>query len=153
MRRRIAAVGIPRLAAPVLSVIGRRVVVPFPPDRPIRSERDVGKNGIFLDHRHCVGVRLRPGPWGDAEEARLRIDRPKPAVGADPQPRDIIAEGMNFPAFHTRRRYQHGEISFSAGAGERAANIVDFAVRALHADDHHMFGKPTFALAELAGDA
>ena len=105
MRRRIAALRIPWLAAPILSVVGHKIVVTLPPDGAVGAQGDVSEDGIFFHRFDGVGIGVRAGARGDAEEARFRIDRPQAAVSADPQPRDIIADGMNFPARHARRRH------------------------------------------------
>ena len=47
-------------------------------------------------------------PGRDAEEAVLRVDRPQPAVLADPHPGDVVAEGLDLPARDGRLRASRG---------------------------------------------
>src|SRR5262249_56453327 len=88
----------------------------------------------------------------DAETAGLRIDRPKSAVLADAQPRNIIADGVDLPALHAWRRHQHREIGLTTGARKAAAAIGDLASRAFDANNQHMFGEPAFLLSQFAGN-
>ncbi len=69
------------------------------------------------------------------------------------QPRDIIANGVNLPSLHTRRRHEHRQVSFAAGTGKRAANVIDFSVRAFDTDDEHMLCQPALFLTQLARNA
>ena len=92
VRRRMAAFRIPRLAAPILRVVGHRIIVAFPPNRAVIAQRDVSENRVSSSP-FCtrVGVGVRAGSRRHAEKTRFRIDRPEPAIGADAQPRDIVA--------------------------------------------------------------
>src|ERR1043166_1303672 len=123
------AVGSPRLSAPVLGAARRWIIVAFPPNRSVRTQRDVGKNRVMPDGRHGIGIGLGTRTRSNAEKTRFRVDRPEPAIGPHPKPRDIIANGMNFPALHARRRHQHREIGFAAGAWKRAPDVVNLAFR------------------------
>ena len=124
----------------------------FPPDRSVGSQRHVRENSVSRDRPHGVSVGVRTGARRDAETAGFRIDRPKPTVLTDAQPGNIIADGVDLPALHGRRRHQHREIGLAAGARKRAADISDLAIRAFDADDQHMLGEPAFLMAELASD-
>src|SRR6266511_6373773 len=98
--RRVAALRVPWLAAPIHSVAGDGIAMTFPPDGSVRSQRHVGENAVSRDRPHCVAVSVRTGARRDAETAGFRIDRPKPAVRTDAQPGNIIADGVDLPALH-----------------------------------------------------
>src|SRR5262245_36009466 len=100
MRRRVAAFGVPGLAAPIQSVVRHGIIVAFPPDGSVWSQRDVGENGVSCDRLHGVAIGIRTSPRRDAEATGFRIDCPKSAVLADAQPRNIIADGVDLPALH-----------------------------------------------------
>ena len=81
----------------------RRIVVPFPPRRPVRPQRHVGEDRVALDHVERVRVGLAAGARRDAEEAVLGVDGPQPAVVARPQPGDVVADRPRLPARHASR--------------------------------------------------
>src|SRR5690242_5763717 len=149
----MAALRIPRLAAPVLGVGGRRIVMSFPPDCAVRTKSDVSENRVPVKHRKRIRIRMRTGPRSDAEKSRLGIDRPEPSIRTYAQPGNIIADSVDLPALHACGRHQHREVGFSAGAGKCAADVVDLTIWAFDADDQHMLGEPAFLFAELARDS
>src|SRR6267142_224092 len=102
MRRRLTALWTPGFATPVIGVARRRIIVAFPPNRAVGAQSDVGKNRVPFNRRHGVRVGLGAGAGCDAEEAGFRIDRPEPSIRAYAQPGNIVADGMNLPAFHAR---------------------------------------------------
>src|SRR6476659_9621253 len=150
MRRRMAAVGSPRLAAPILRAARCWIIVPFPPHRSIRAQRDVGEDRIMLNRRHGIRIGLGTGTRSNAEKPSFGINRPEPTVGTDPKPRNIIADGMNFPALHARWRHQHGEVGLAARAWKRTTNVMGIAFGVFHAHNQHMLGKPALFLPKLA---
>ena len=152
MRGGTTAFRIPRFAAPVDGIVRHRIIVTFPPHRAILAQRHIGEDGILFHSLHRVRIGVRAGSRRDAKESRLGIDRPESAVIAHTQPGNIIADGMDLPAFHARRRHQHRHVGFAARARKGAANVGDLSVGIFHADDKHMLGEPAFFLPELAGD-
>ena len=76
-------------------------------------------------------------------------------VAIDPHPDDVVADGGDFPAEIAvfLRRNQHGEIGFSARAGEGRGDIGFFALGAGRAHQKHVLGHPFLLLAEKTGDA
>ena len=152
MRSRTAALRIPRFAAPVDGIVGHGVIVTFPPHCAILAQRHIGKYSIPFHGLHRIGIGIRSSSGSNAEETGLGVDRPESAVISHTQPGNIIADGMDLPAFHARRRHQHRHIGLAAGTRKRAAHIGDLAIRTFHADNKHMLGEPTFLLPQLAGD-
>src|SRR5678815_3659794 len=150
MRRRMTAVRSPGLAAPILGAARCWIIVPFPPYGSVRAQRHIGENRVMLDGGHGIGVRLGPRSRSHAEKARFRINRPEPAVRTNPEPCNIVPDGMNFPALHAWWRHQHRKVGFAAGARKCAANVMDLAFGIFHAHDQHMLGEPALFLAELA---
>src|SRR4029077_12242745 len=108
MSCRMAALGIPRFATPVFGGGRRWIIVSLPPNRPIGSQRDVGKDRVFLDGLHRVQISLRSGSRRNAEKSSFWIDSPKSPIGTDAQPGNVVADGVDLPSFHARRRHQHG---------------------------------------------
>src|SRR4029078_10699115 len=92
------ALRIPRLAAPVLGVGGRRIVMSFPPDRAVRTKSHVRKNRVPVKHGKRIRIRVRTGPWSDAEKSCLGIDCPEPSIRTYAQPGNIIADRVDLPA-------------------------------------------------------
>src|SRR5262245_28578845 len=110
--------GSPGMALPIGAFGRRRVGHAFPPDATVRSERYVGEDGVARERGHGVGIGFFGGAGGDAEEARFRIDGAEMSVFVGTNPGDVVADGPNLPAFESLRRNEHGEIGFSASAGE-----------------------------------
>ena len=155
MRAGHAGGGIPRLALPVERVCRRVLIEPFPPDGAVRLENDVREDGIPARRGEGVGVRFLARAGSDAEKAVFGVDGPEPAVRAGAQPGDIVADAPALPALLAprRRRNEHREVGLAAGGRERAADIPDFALGVLHAENEHVLGKPPLFAAQRGGNA
>ncbi len=105
------------------------------------------------NHLHRVQIRFRAGAGRDAEVSVLGIDRPQAAVGTDAHPRDVVADGRNFPSLELGRRRQHREIGLAACARKRGGDVSGLAVGTLQAEDQHVLGEPSFVAAEQARDS
>ena len=147
MRRLLARGWGPRTALPVEGVRRRRVVVTLPPWRPIGAERDVGVDGVLLDHLHGVRIGLAAGPRDHAEEPGLGIDGPEAAVVALAQPGDVVAHRPHFPARLGGGRDEHGEVGLPARAGEGAGDVVRLSLGSAEPEDELVLGEPAFLLA------
>ena len=151
VRRLASAVRRPFLAFPVNRLGGRGHAGIFPPHIAVGRERDVGEDGVLGDGGNGVRVGLDRGSRRDAEETAFRVHRPEPAVLADANPGDVVAEAGNFPAGQGGQH--HREVRLAAGAGERGGDIVFLARRRGEAEDEHVLGQPAFALGDGRGDA
>ena len=113
---------------------------------------------VLLARRgHGVGVGLRAGAGGDAEEAGLGIDGAEPAVGVGLDPGDVVADGPDLPALEAGGRDQHGEVGFAAGGGEGGGDVGLFSCRrrrrGFDAEDEHVLGHPALVAGDVGGDA
>jgi hypothetical protein len=111
---------------------------------PSGGERDVGEDRVLGQRGHRVRVGFDRSAGRDAEESRLGIDRAQTSVRIRPDPRDVIADRPHFPRrlLKRARRDHHGEIGFSAGAGERGGHVGFIALGILDAEDQHVLGHP-----------
>src|ERR1044071_5994551 len=150
MRRRMTAVRSPRFTAPILGTARWWIIVPLPPYGSVRAQRHIGENRVMPDGGHGIGVCLGSRSRSYAEKARFRVNRPEPTVRTNPEPCNIVPDGMNFPALHARWRHQHREVGFAAGARKCAANVMHLAFGIFHAHAQHMLGEPALFLTELA---
>ena len=123
----------------------------FPPHVAIGRFGHVGKNGVFGNRINRVRVAFRTRAGRDAEETSFGIDRVKPSVRAPFHPRDIVADGFDFPARQTGQH--HRQVGFAALTGKRRRDIFLFALRIGDAQYQHMFGEPAVIARHDAGDA
>lgn len=105
--------------------LGRTVVEPLPPRLTVISQRDIGVDGVALDHRQRVRVRLRRFARCHAEIARLGIDDPQLTVGAGAHSADVVADRPDLPSglMVSGRRHQHGEVGLATGAREGSGDV------------------------------
>ncbi len=145
----------PLIALPVGAFGGWCFRHAFPPDAAVRRERDIGKDGVFPQRGHRVGIGLVAGARGDAEEASFRIDRVEPTVRPWLQPGDVIAHGPDFPALllEMLRRDEHGKVRLATGARESRRHVGLFALRILDTQDEHVLRQPTFITSHGGSDA
>ncbi len=153
MGRLVRRAGDPILAAPIDQMIGHAVGHAFPPHVAIVGQRDIGEDGVGVQHRHGVGVGRGPGARRDAEEAGFRIDGAQGAAGIRLDPGDVVADGPDLPALEPLGRHHHGEIGLAAGAGEGGGDVGLLAGRIFDADDQHMLGQPALVARHHRGDA
>ena len=115
----------------------------------------VGENGVALGGLQGVEVGLGVGAGGHAEEAVLRVYRPQPAVGAHPEPGDVVAHAPDLPArlLVALGGDEHGQVGLAAGGGEGGGQIAHLALGVLNAQDEHVLGHPALLLAQIGGDA
>ncbi len=125
----------------------------FPPDAAIGSERSVGEDGVSRKRGHGVGIGFGGGAGSHAEKSGFRIDGAEGAIFVGANPGDVVANGPDFPAFEALWRNEHGEIGFSAGAGEGGGNVSFFALGIFHAEDEHVLGHPAFVARDVGSDA
>ena len=101
--------------------------------------------------RIALGLVCSLVPGRDAEEAVLGVDRPQPAVLADPHPGDVVAERLDLPA--RDGRLEHREVGLAAGARERRGDVLGDALGAGQLEDQHVLGQPALVAGHHAGDA
>ncbi len=118
-------------------------------------EGDVGEEGRVEgpapDRLHHIGVGLHRRPRRDAEVAGLGVDGPEPAVRADVEPGDVVAERPDPVA--GQGRLHHGQVRLAAGAGQGGRDVGDVAAVVLDAHDDHVLGQPSLLVAEVGADA
>ena len=111
------------------------------------------KMTLRLQRLHRVRIRFVRRARRDAEVAGLGIDRVEVAVGARLQPRDVVADRRDLPAFVARRRNQHREVGLAARAGERRGDVRLLARGRRDAEDQHVLGEPALVAAHHRRDA
>ena len=127
----------------------------FPPDGiVIEVAHHIGKDGVFPRGSQRIGIGFFRGAGGDTEEAIFRIHGPEPAVGANPQPGNIVAHAPGLVALDSvaLRRDQHGQIGLAAGGREGGTDIFGLTLGIFNAQNQHVFGEPTFVAAKARGD-
>ena len=124
MRGAAVVVFVPIVALPVDEMIWGWAET-FPPDVAVVGEGYVGEDGVLADGLDGDRVGAHGGAWGDAEEAVFRVDGVEAAIFADVQPGDVVADGLNFPAW--QGWHEHGEVGLAAGAREGGADVLDAA--------------------------
>ena len=72
--------------------------------------------------RIAFGLVWKSVPGRDAEEAVLGVDRVEPAVLADADPGDVVADRLDLPA--RQGRLEHGQVRLAAGRRERRGDVV-----------------------------
>ena len=132
--------GSPVASLPVGQVSRRRIGEALPPHVAVIGERDIGEDAVAAQRRDRVGVRDLAGSGCDAEESRLGIDGVEPAVAAESQPRDIVAEGLDPPAGNGR--LEHGKIGLPAGGGKGRRQVFGVAARRRDLNDEHVLCQP-----------
>ena len=75
------------------------------------------------------------------------------AISVRLDPRDVVADGVNFPAFEAFGRNEHGKIGLAARARKRCRDVGLFAFRILDADDQHVLGHPAFVTRNVRRNA
>ncbi len=98
-----------------------------------------------------LGLVFIEVPGATPKKPALRVDRAEPAVGADVQPGDVVAERPDLVA--GQGRFQHGQVRLAAGGGEGRRDVRDLALGVLDAHDDHVLGQPALALAQARGDS
>ena len=123
MRRRVAAFGIPRLAAPIQSILGHRIVVAFPPDRSVIASATLVKMVSLVTVFMALRLVFEPVPGATPKQ---------PASGLTAQSLPSLPTRSQeisspivwiFQPFMLGRRHQHRQIGLAAGARESAADI------------------------------
>ena len=151
----VGGFAIPGTALPILGIGGGSLVHAFPPHGVVvLVEHHIGEQRILRSGCQRIGVGLGRGAGGYAKEAVLGVHSPKSAVGADPQPGDIVAHRPDLVALLPvlLRGHQHGQIGLAAGRGERGGDIADLALGILNAQDQHMLGHPVLFPAQVGGN-
>src|SRR6266567_1221399 len=147
--------GSPAIALPVNALSGWLTCHAFPPHATLRSERDVGEDGVLRESRHRVRIGLDRRSRRDSEEPSLRINGAQTSFGIRSDPGNIVADGPDFPAFGSEfvGRNHHCEIGFAARAWKSRSNVRLLAVRIFDSDDEHVLGHPAFVPRHVRGDA
>ena len=145
----------PFVTLPIDRMRWRHVRHAFPPHTAVVSERHVGENGILRKRFHRVGIGLIASARGNTKEASLRIDSSQAPVGIRLYPRNVIANGPDFPALllEVRRRDQHGKICFATCTRESGGHISLLTLRVLHTKDQHVLSHPAFIVRHRRSDA
>ena len=147
----------PGFARPVIQEFGRVLRELFPPHGVVRGVvRHVGEDGALLGGSERIEVGVLVGAGRDAEETVFGVRRPQPAVFADADPRDVVADGRDLITLLSVffGGNEHGEVGLTAGGGERRRDVLGFLVLgALAAEDEHVLRHPALVLAEVGGDA
>ncbi len=148
-------VGRPVVALPIDEVFRLFLGHAFPPDIAVVREGNVGEDRIFRAGEQGVRVRVHCRSRSDAEETVFRIDGAELSGRVRLNPRDIVADAGDFPAFVAERfrRNEHGEIRLAARRRERRRHVVFFALRRLDAENEHVFGEPALFAGEVGRDA
>src|SRR3954469_14047422 len=116
MRSRFTARGVPWFTLPVDQTFGRGFGEAFPPHVAIGRHRDVREDRVTVQRGKTVRVRLLRRAWRDTERTRFRVDRIQAPVLTGLDPRDVLADRRDFPAFELLRRDEHREIRLAARA-------------------------------------
>ncbi len=143
-------------ALPLFRVDRRVLVEALPPDGVVvEVAGDVREDRALLRGDQRVRVRLHVRARRNAEEAVLRVDRIQSAVLAGTHPRDVVADGPDLVALGSVafRRDHHGQVRLAAGRRERRADVLDFALRVLDAEDQHVLSHPALVLRLVGSDA
>src|SRR6266700_719685 len=145
----------PAIALPVNALSGWLACHAFPPHATLRSERDVGEDGVLRESRHRVRIGLDRRSRRDSEEPSLRINGAQTSFGIRSDPGNIVADGPDFPAFGSEfvGRNHHCEIGFAARAWKSRRNVRLLAVRIFDPDDEHVLSHPAFVPRHVRGDA
>ena len=143
--------GVERFALPVEH---RRIeLAAFPPGFVVGGQRDVGEQGVAVDHVEGIAIGGAIGARHDAEIAGFGVDGIQPPIGSGMQPGDVIAHGPDLPSRHGVGRNEHGEVGLAARRRECGGDVVGLALRILDADDEHVLGQPALVARLPAGDA
>jgi len=130
----------------------RMLVVVFPPDLAVRSDRGVGENRVAaVDGAHGIGVGVHRGARSHTEEAVLGIDGVELAVRTEFHPGDIIADGLDLPA--RDGGLHHGQVGLAAGARESCSDVFDHAGGAGQLQNQHVLSQPALFPGLYRGDA
>ena len=109
------------------------------------------KRASWVMVRMALGLVLWRGAGRNAEVAGFGIDGVEAAVGTGMIQAMSSPTAFDFPA--GKGGGEHGEIGFSAGAGEGGGDVLFFALRIGDAEDEHVLGEPPFIATEDGGDA
>ena len=146
----------PVFALPVNQMIGQLACVffdAFPPNIAVIGQGHIGKDHVFVQTGHAVGVGMVVGARGHAKVTRLWVDGHHLAIGLGFDPSNVVANGGDFPAIETFGGHQHGEVGFAASAGESRCHVVFFALRIGHAQNEHVLCQPALFAAHAGSDA
>ena len=143
----------PAIAAPVEALRGRLVGHPFPPDATVRSQRDIGEDGVPRDGRHGVGVGAVRRAGGHAKHASLRIDCMKATGRVRFDPGDIVPDHRHVPVVHAVGRDQHCQIGLAACAGKCRGDVRLLPLRIFDAENEHVLGHPSLITRDVRRDA
>ena len=140
MSRRGVGLRGPVAPAPI-DRVGRRLRrQALPPHVAVIRLGAVGEDRVAADRVDRVRVRDRARARGDAEEARLGVDRVQLAILAELHPGDVVADRLDLPV--GKRRDQHREVRLAARARERRRDVLDLALRRGQLEDEHVLGEP-----------
>ena len=149
--------GSPVIALPVDQVRGHGASVflhAFPPHIAIVGQRDIGKDDVFIQTGHAVGVGVEVGSRRYAKVTRFGVDGDHLTFGVWLNPRNIVTNGGDFPTRKASlRRHQHGEIGFATCAGESRSDVVLFAFWVGYAQNQHVLGQPALVAPHGGSDA
>ena len=143
--------GCPVFTLPV-DAVARSLAHAFPPHIAVVGQRHIGEDHVLVQAGHAVGVGQGVGAWGDAKVTRLGVDGAQSAVRAGLDPGDVVTNGGDLPAWHTRGWNQHGEVGLAASAGEGGGHMVFFSFRVGHAQNQHVLGQPTLVSSHVRGN-
>ncbi len=138
---------------PIDTLVRHRTVLPFPPNIPVRCERDIREDGVASNDLNSVRIGFAVGAGHDTEISRFRIDGVEPAAGTRLHPCDIVADRPNFPPFVPLRWNEHRKVCFAASARECGCHVGFFTFRGFNTQDEHVFRHPTFFAREKGADA
>src|SRR5207245_98369 len=104
----------PAIALPVNAFRRRLLSHSFPPNAALWSQSYIGENGVLRERCHRIRIGLHRRAWGDAEESRFRIDRPKLPACIRSDPRNVVAHRCYLPALEHIWWNHHGKICLAA---------------------------------------
>ena len=135
MSRRLSTFRIPRLPLPVDQVGRWGIVLPFPPDIPVRSAGYVGENGVVHDGFNRVGIGLFVRSRSHPKVSIFRIDGVQSPIRTRLHPGNIIPDGGDLPPLIGFGRNHHGKVRLSTGRRESRRDVGLSAVGILHAQN------------------
>jgi len=121
--------------------------VPGDSSAPIQAVFE--KNHVLAQRGHCILVRLLASAWSDAKKSGLGIDRAQAPITGGFDPRDVLADCRDLPAFERLRRNEHREIGLAAGRRKCCRDVILPPLGRRDRENQHVLGKPALLAAHV----